>query len=356
MSGPPGCATPLLFDREKIAAVRRDYEDPAKGRPVADFTLDTIADEAAYSRQLDRILTVDNDAEDTVLHVVDPAGKTETKLPIPNYARALALSPDGARALVASVKALVVVDIDGARIEKTLPFATDTRAATFLTNTRVAVLDAGPNYESREGAVHLIDIETGNDVTTAEILDDYARLNLHPDGKTIYAFTDRGGYRLARFDVGRGSFSFVRASAAEAGRGSFLVYQRDGKAAVDFAGRLFTLSDAVETDMTVAKDLKLPSRHMDGSPVADELVRVPDDPPQADLGLPSPPPEIRDITSGALLETLSLPGLLAPGVYRDSEPTHAFYSADGKWIHVIARANDAPDSLSRKRAFLKIAR
>jgi hypothetical protein len=146
----------------------------------------------------------------------------------------------------------------------------------------------------------------------------------------------------------------VRASASEAGRGSFLIFRRDGRAAVDFAGRLFTLSDTVATDMTIATDLKLPSLHIDGSPVADELVRVPSDQTGSDLS--GPPPEIRDATSGVLLKTLSVPGFVAPGVYRDGEPTHAFYSADGKWIHVIARAHDAPDSLSGKRAFLRIAR
>jgi hypothetical protein len=356
MSGPPGCDTPLVFDREKIAEVRRDYEDPAMGRPVADFTLDTVADDAAYSRALDRILTIDDDGDKTVLHVVDPVGKTETKLPISNYARALAVSPDGTRALVASVKQLVVVDIASARIEKTLPFVADTRAAAFLTNTRAAVLDAGPTYDSREGPVHLVDVTTGSDVTTTEIVDDYARFNVHPDGKTVYAFADRGGYKLARFDVGSGGFAFVRASASEAGRGSFLVFRRDGKAAIDFAGRLFTLSDTAATDMTVASDLKLPSLHMDGSPVVDELVRVPSDPPQTGSEVPGSPPEIRDMASGSLVKTLSLPGFLGPGVYRDAEPTHAFYSADGKWIHVIARAHDAPDSLSGKRAFVRIAR
>ena len=124
------------------------------------------------------------------LLVIDTADRSvEQRISIPGSAGAVAITPDGGRAYVASFVGgqVAVVDLVAARVATSLPVRVGLGGEGVVVapdGSRVYVAGSGPDYTS--GRVHVIDARSNAVVATVDVGDERASLAVAPDGRFLY--------------------------------------------------------------------------------------------------------------------------------------------------------------------------
>lgn len=349
LAGADTCTPTLTADLEgayllSLTASDGRLEGPADALQVTAYRrawrLDHDVVAAEYSRALDRIVAIG--AWPYRLYVIDPVGRTEAAVDL--YARptALALAPDGRRAVVGMFPGLVPVELTagGATLGKGVEFPFEAWSAV-LTGAGIA---CGLSSRDTE-PIQCVDLGTG--ATTfgagaAPAARSWARL--HPGGGRVYTTSQlTTTLEFTRHDLTGGGTAFAGAAPTSTSRSTCarLWLTDDGARIVSACGDVYAsaaqLGSAPGDDMVLAGALEGASglAWVDDSTAAGRVLAVSKGPQYGSAG-----GELRLYEGGTLapLGASELPRLCADGVGQRAMGRYGFWSSDGSRQIVIAQA------------------
>jgi uncharacterized protein (TIGR03437 family) len=214
--------------------VRQDGADASSG-PLALLGYNVV--DSAYDKPLDRIILVA--ANPHMLHIYDPAGKTDQAVPLVSAPLSVSVRPDGLYAAVGQDGWVSYVNLQTGTVEKVIQVITDVGH----------ILLAGNGYAylfpSRDWSdIYSLQISTGLSTATSAIYDGRVP-RLYTNGKYMYL----GGNWSSKWDISQGVAKNLNSFTSGFNTCGNLWLTEDGRRVFTACGKAYTTSEVPQQDL-----------------------------------------------------------------------------------------------------------
>lgn len=202
--------------------------------------------DAEYAAATERLVMVDSDP--AALYVLDPVGGAEARVILPLPPTSVSVSPDGVRAAVGHDAYVSIVDLAGARLEKTIPLPGTVGEVVLAAGGWLYAFEA--SYYA--GGIWAVEVATGAVSEGGYFWREAANARLHASGTRIYG-ADRGVSPddLIRYDIsGAGITGMDSRYHGEYSMCGDLWLSEDGARIFTACGNVFRSTEAAATDIT----------------------------------------------------------------------------------------------------------
>lgn len=320
----------------------RGPEGVTQARLRGDFQPGLDFVDAAYSEALGRLVAVA--ANPPAVHLIEPDGLAAATIPLEHPPLAVALSPDGTRALVGLARELTLIDVAAATRLTSRPLSFEPGSLALSDDGWAYTLPASGQWVRLVG----IEMEEGGELeNSGQPVFAGLQLRLHPDGQRLYAVdTGLSPARMRHFDVSRGRPDAGREWSYKGPQRIHgdLWISHDGTRIYTAGGAIFGAARAAGADMRFLTQLRgipphLPLLGFAESPAGD-LLAVIQEPLIATRGFDEGGTAVHFFDAHTLepAGVQAMPSMRVGGEEVEALARRVFFAADGKRIHVIARA------------------
>lgn len=298
--------------------------------------------DAAYSEALERLVAVA--ANPPAVHLIEPDGLAAATIPLDRAPLAVALSPDGTRAVVGQSRQLTLIDVAAAQRLTSRPMSFEPGSLALTNDGWAYTIPARGQWERLVGVEMngTRELENSGRQVFAGM-----QLRLHPDGQRLYAVdTGLSPARMTNFDVSRGRPDAGREWSYRGPQRIMgdLWISHDGTRIYTAGGAIFSAARAAGADMRFLTQLRairshLPLLDLAESPAGD-LLAVIQEPHIATRGLDEGGTAVHFFDAHTLepAGVQVMPSMRFGGEDLEALARRVFFAADGTRIHVIARA------------------
>jgi uncharacterized protein (TIGR03437 family) len=299
--------------------------------PSALYIPGYYAVDAAYAKPIDRLVLVS--ANPNQLHIVDPAGRQDTVVPLNAPPLSLSVRPDGAQAAVGHDGWVTLVNLNTASVIKTISVPTDVHS----------LILAGNGY------AYLFPLQEWGDLFSLEL--DSERISrtsaiyngreprLHVDGKHIYV----GGQSQSKWDISGGVAKVVNSWPNSGGCGKLWLTE-DGRRFFGDCAKAYTTSDVPSQDYQYNGSLPNATRlvWLDESAMAATIAAIPSAGPSYN-GSAKPLDDTQVQLYGdaylAYLGAIPLPKFIVGGTTFPAHGRYVFWNQSGTSLYAVVQAD-----------------
>ncbi|MHC1730122.1 MAG: IPT/TIG domain-containing protein [Syntrophobacteraceae bacterium] len=202
--------------------------------------LDHRVIDAEYSKSLDRIITVSAEPKNQ-LHIYNPETGEDTSVDLEKAPTCVSVSPDGLRAAVGHSAMVSLIDLTGSAVIQTTPVSSDVFDVVLAGNGYVYTIQRDFYVYAFLKSVNL---QTAEETSASGNFSDSSRLELHPDGKEIYA---TGHFQISKYNIESGAAAYLYTVSQDIYR-KFWISQ-EGKRIFTIDGYIYNTSASQSMDI-----------------------------------------------------------------------------------------------------------